>query len=39
MGRVKELLLLREGKMLDDKALLSFFEGEVDTVVEVDDDD
>lgn len=39
MGRVKELLLLREEKMLDNKTLLSFFEGEVETVVEVNDDD
>lgn len=39
MGRVKELLLLREEKMLDNETLLSFFEGEVETVVEVNDDD
>lgn len=36
MGRVKELLLLREENLLDDKTLLEFFEDEVD--VRVDDE-
>lgn len=33
MGRVKELLLLREEKLLDDDFLLEFFEDEVDMEV------
>lgn len=33
MGRVKELLLLREEKLLDDDLLLEFFEDEVDMEV------
>ncbi len=34
MGRVKELLLLREEKLLDDETLLEFFEDEVDVGVD-----